>query len=169
MIDLSFSVRSPRKVSSLLFGIKCIQNLCRQFVFFWFQNLDKTIELFFHFTTSGVLGKGWQHVIGLWNDNILQSICCHLFKNLALPLPAMSAGRLDKWSKLHLGKSHVVFTVKSTFIIYPFPFCFSHFQIRNDFKCLCSKIFLQQFTGAPGFGKSIGSQEVLNIFEACRF
>ena len=58
MIDLSFSVRSPRKVSSLLFGIKCIQNLCRQFVFFWFQNLDKTIELFFHFTTSGVLGKG---------------------------------------------------------------------------------------------------------------
>ena len=54
-------------------------------------------------------------------------------------MPAMS-GRLDKWSKLHLGKPHVVFTVKSTFI-HPFPFCFSHFRIRNDFKCLCSKIF----------------------------
>ena len=51
----------------------------------------------------------------------------------------------------------------------PFRFVFSHFQIRNDFKCLCSKIFLQQFTGAPGLRKSIGSQEVLNIFEACRF
>ena len=47
MIDLSFSVRSPKKGFFVIFGDKCIQNLSRQFFSFDFKIWIKLLNYSF--------------------------------------------------------------------------------------------------------------------------